>query len=138
MCLHVRRQCPVASERGCQRYARTMRFYQVILVALLGLLAGCSRHPAQVSVLNSSTVTLNNVRLSGEDWTQPLGWMLPGMSVRLALPSANDRRIWLSFDARGQKFDTRGPRHTEYFAASGKHPLLLSVGADLKVAASNH
>lgn len=114
-----------------------MRFHYTMLIAVVTAFTGCSRGPAKVSVANGSSVSLSNVWVAGEHFSQSIGSMSPGMSASFALPARSESKMWLSFEAEGQKVDSRGSRFSDYFEASSIHPLLLTVGVDLKVASSS-
>ncbi len=113
-----------------------MRFYYIILFAVVMVFTGCSRGPAKISVTNASSISLSNVWVSGEHFSQSLGLMSPGMSASFTLTSGSETKVWLNFEAEAQKVDSRGSRFSDYFEVSSGHPLSLTVGADLKVVPS--
>jgi hypothetical protein len=97
------------------------------------VLAGCSRGPVNVSITNSSSITVTNVSLNSDHYSQMVGSLPPGASATLVYPHS-DSRGWLYFEADGKKFESRGKTYSDYFEISSRRPLALVVGADLTVA----
>ncbi len=114
-----------------------MRFYGAILIAIWAVLAGCSRPPAKVTVMNGSNVTVRNVWVYGEHTAQRLGWMMPGMSVSFALSAPVENGLWLSFEVGGQKFDSRGTYLSNFCRADSSSYLSLTIAPDLKIGCTN-
>jgi RNA polymerase sigma factor (sigma-70 family) len=98
------------------------------------------RHPAEISVTNASSVTVGNVIVCGEHFSASIGTMIPTMSVNSTLTSFglySETNVWLYFEANGKEFDSRGKqplrKRAKYFEVSSRHPLTLTIGADLSV-----
>ena len=99
-----------------------MRFHITILIAVIALLSGCSRGPAKISVIN--------LWVSGPHFAIQLGTLTPGMEADLVVHPRGKSRTWLSYEAGGQKIDSGG---RDYFDVSWGHPVLVVIGADLKM-----
>jgi hypothetical protein len=106
-----------------------MKFYTIILVTIAAVLSGCSRGPADVSVINRSGVTISNVWVSGAHFGTQLGTLTPGMEYHIVVHPEGDTRTWLSYEAGGQKIDSGG---MDYFNVSWGHPVSVTIGPDLK------
>ena len=107
-----------------------MRFHITILIAVIALLSGCSRGPAKISVINRSGITVSNLWVSGPHFAIQLGTLTPGMEADLVVHPRGKSRTWLSYEAGGQKIDSGG---RDYFDVSWGHPVLVVIGADLKM-----
>jgi hypothetical protein len=114
-----------------------MRFYTIILIAIAAATTGCSRGPAKISVTNDSSVTVSNVMVCGQHFSQSIGSMTPNMSASFALTSRSETNVWLYFETDGKEVDSRGKKRPNYFKASSRHPLSLTIGADLSVTSSS-
>ena len=126
---------PAARGRCCgarRTSSHLMRITAIILTTVLMVLAGCSRKPVNVSITNSSSLTVNNVSLNSDRYAQIVGSLPPGASATFVYPC--DLRGWLYFEADGKKFESRGKTYGDYFEISSRRPLVLVVGADLTVA----
>jgi len=126
-------QRPGAPELRCWISSHLMRLTAIILTAVLTVLAGCSRGPVNVSITNSSSITVSNVSLNSDRYSQIIGSLPPGASATLVYPRS-DSRGWLYFEADGKKFESRGKTYRDYFEISSRRPLALVIGADLTVA----
>jgi RNA polymerase sigma factor (sigma-70 family) len=100
--------------------------------------------PAMISITNASSVTVSNVMVCGEHFSTGAGMngliMTPNMSATTTLTpyglfSAN--KVWLFFDFDGKQFDSRGKFRPIYYEVSSRHPLTLTIGADLSVTSSS-
>jgi len=106
------------------------------------------RHPAQISIINASGVTVSNVIVCGEHFSSGAGMngliMIPNMSVTTTLTPFglfSETNVWLLYDFDGKEFDSRGKqplrKRARYFEVSSGHPLTLTIGADLSVTSSS-
>ena len=110
-----------------------MKFYTIVLITVTIAFVGCSRGPAKISVANGSGITLSNVWVSSEHFATSFGTLTPGMSVSVPLTSRLDTNIWVTFEATGQKHDSRGEDRPSYFEVSLQHQLSLTIETDLTV-----
>ena len=110
-----------------------MRLCCLLFIVLLTALAGCSRSPAKISITNKSGGTLENVQVSGENFSTTLGSMADGTSMNFALQERSQTNVWLTFTARGQSVDSRGSAKPIFFDVNARHPLSLTIETDLKV-----
>lgn len=90
---------------------------------------GCSRHP-QVTVHNNSGVTITNVVISGQGFSENLRDIVPGGSERAAVSPMADSGLRLGFDANGTRHN---PPEDGYFEASPHYRVTATVAADLSV-----
>ena len=114
-----------------------MRFYSSVLLALTAAIAGCSRSPAKISLTNGSSVTVSNVQIAGEHFSLPVGAVTPGMSMSFTLSRPGEENVWVTFESDGHPFDSRGKGRPNLFEVGPRHPLSLTIGADLKVISSS-
>jgi RNA polymerase sigma factor (sigma-70 family) len=106
------------------------------------------RYPAEISIINASGVTISNVIVCGEHFSSGAGTngliMTPNMSAITTLTPfglSSETNVWLLYDFDGKEFDSRGKqplrKRAKYFEVSSRHPLTLTIGADLSVTSSN-
>jgi hypothetical protein len=102
--------------------------YLFITFAIIITLTGCSRGPAEVTVVNRSGVTVSNVMVSGPHFAASLGTMTPGMEAKMTVHPGGESRCWLSYETGTQKIDGGG---LDYFRIGWMHPVSVTIGTDL-------
>ena len=103
------------------------------------------RDPAWISVTNASGVAVSNVIFQGKHFsTGPVDLSSIGGAARLSLTAfglSSDPMVWITFEADGKEFDSRGKQplrqRARYYEVSSRHPLTLTIGADLLVTSSS-
>jgi hypothetical protein len=53
--------------------------------------------------------------------------------MNFALTVRSQTNVWITFEADGQVWDSRGTNRPNFFRVNLTHPLSLTVGTDLKV-----
>jgi hypothetical protein len=104
-----------------------------IILAIIGTVWFRSGGPAMITLTNGSSMTITNVQVDGGRFAQFIGTMTPGMSASFTLGQSRLNDVWVSFGAAGKTYDSRGKSRPNYFAASSRWPLSLSIGPDLTV-----
>ena len=109
-------------------YASSLACFCLSLLLLSGV-PGCSRHP-QVTVRNNSGVTITNVVISGQGFSEKLRDIVPGGSERAALRPTADSGLRLAFDANGTR---HSPPENGYLEASPHYRVTATVAPDFSV-----
>jgi hypothetical protein len=107
------------------------RPFSIIFVAFMAVLAGCSRPPV-VTIVNSSTVTLSNVVVSGSGFSNSVGNIAAGASHKLTVHPSGESDLRVVFDAGDRHIDTND---LAYLEASGGYRVSVTIQPDLKVSA---
>jgi hypothetical protein len=112
-----------------------MRFYNLILMAVIVVLAGCSRHPREISITNRSSTTISNLCVKGTLFSLPLpvGPLASGASLHFEIPKQSEQQAWLTFEADGKKYDSKGK---EMFEFNQTHLVSVWVDVDFTVQSS--
>lgn len=93
------------------------------------LLPGCSRGP-RVTLVNSSSLSLSNVVVSGSGFSVPMGTVPPGESRRTRVRPSGESSIRVAFEAGGRKVDSGEQGYVE---ARGGYRVWVLVGTNLAV-----
>lgn len=115
-----------------------------IILLVVGTALFRSRGPVKITLTNGSSITVTNVQVDGEHFAQFLGTMTPGMIMSFTLSRPSEKNIWVTFNANGQTFESRGKIESGvkpdliYFNASSRQPLSLTIGTDLRVVSSGN
>jgi hypothetical protein len=90
---------------------------------------GCSR-PPQVTVHINSGVTITNVVISGQGFSEKLRDIVPGGSARAAARPTAESGLQVAFDANGKRHN---PPDDGYLEASPHYRVTAAVAPDFTV-----
>jgi len=110
-----------------------MHISQVVILAAIVALVGCSRAPV-VTITNRSTNALANVVVSGSGFTNRIDSIAAGAESRLTVRPRGESGVRIEFDARGQRVDSG---EQGYFESGGGYRVAVTVEPDLKVSVSS-
>ena len=106
--------------------------FWIILTLIAAVPVGCSRGPV-ISITNHSGVRISDVVVSGPRFSQFVGILASGEERRVVVHPRGESPLRLTFKVGEQQIDSGS---MAYFEDSSMYRIFLTIGADLKVAAS--
>lgn len=100
----------------------------LVLVFVVGLTA-CSKSPV-VKVENQSSVTVSNVVVSGNGFSQTIRSIAPGKTHQLTVLPAGETGVRLTFDAGEKRMDSGAQN---YFEANSSYRVHTVINSNLTV-----
>lgn len=111
-----------------------MQSYRIlILLALVFVLAGCSRETG-LTVTNHSSGVITNIIVSGSGFSERINRLAAGAEYRLAVHPRSESGARVIFDAGGRHIDIG---EQGYFEASGSYRVAVIIEPDLNVTVSS-
>jgi len=111
-----------------------MRLSLIFPVLAIVVLAGCSNRP-KVSIRNQSTVTVVNLRFSGNGFETILPSLAAGETWRPNVHPAGESPARLEFDSGGKHFDSG---YHSYFEPSGGYIVKVEINSDLAISITSN
>jgi hypothetical protein len=111
-----------------------MRLSSIFPVLAIVALVGCS-NPPKVSVQNLSTMTVVNLRLSGNGFETTLPSLAAGETWRPIVHPVGESPARLEFDSGGKHFDSG---YQSYFEPSGGYIVKVEINSDLAISITSN